>query len=65
MIIFALSALSFMTACGYGSGALSDEALLDSVERRTFDYFWDGAEPNSGWLVNASIRTGTILRRMI
>ena len=48
MIISALSALSFMTACGYGSGALSDEALLDSVERRTFDYFWDGAEPNSG-----------------
>ncbi len=28
--------------------ALSDEALLDSVERRTFNYFWDGAEPTSG-----------------
>lgn len=27
---------------------LSDEALLDSVERRTFEYFWTGAEPNSG-----------------
>ncbi len=25
-----------------------DEALLDSVERRTFRYFWDGAEPISG-----------------
>ena len=22
--------------------------MLDSVERRTFDYFWSGAEPNSG-----------------
>ena len=27
---------------------LSDSALLDTVERRTFAYFWDGAEPNSG-----------------
>lgn len=27
---------------------LSDEALLDSVQRRTFNYFWDGAEPTSG-----------------
>ena len=30
------------------SGALSDDALLDTVQRRTFNYFWDGAEPNSG-----------------
>src|SRR3954469_4971540 len=27
---------------------LSDSALLDSIERRTFDFFWSGAEPNSG-----------------
>jgi hypothetical protein len=27
---------------------LSDTALLDLVERQTFEYFWDGAEPNSG-----------------
>src|SRR6476469_3470726 len=27
---------------------LSDSALLDSIEHRTFQYFWDGAEPNSG-----------------
>ncbi len=27
---------------------LSDEALLDSVQYATFQYFWDGAEPNSG-----------------
>ncbi len=27
---------------------LSDEALLDLVEERTFRYFWDGAESNSG-----------------
>ena len=30
------------------SGTLSDDALLDTVQRRTFNYFWDGAEPNSG-----------------
>jgi hypothetical protein len=28
--------------------AISDEALMDSVQRRTFLYFWDGAEPVSG-----------------
>ena len=27
---------------------MSDDALLDTVQRRTFNYFWDGAEPNSG-----------------
>ena len=25
------------------SGTLSDDALLDTVQRRTFNYFWDGA----------------------
>ncbi|MEP6847194.1 MAG: glucoamylase family protein, partial [Panacibacter sp.] len=28
--------------------SLNDSALLDTVERRTFEYFWSGAEPNSG-----------------
>lgn len=28
--------------------AVTDEALLDSIQRRTFNYFWDGAEPTSG-----------------
>ena len=32
-----------------GSAAqLSDDALMDTVQRRTFNYFWEGAEPNSG-----------------
>lgn len=31
-----------------GASEISDEALLDSVQRRTFMYFWDGAEPVSG-----------------
>ena len=25
-----------------------DIALMDKVQRQTFDYFWDGAQPNSG-----------------
>ena len=28
--------------------AISDEALIDTVQRKTFQYFWDGAEPTSG-----------------
>ena len=27
---------------------IADSALFDTVERRTFAYFWTGAEPNSG-----------------
>src|SRR5690606_31749351 len=27
---------------------LSEEQLLDSVQYRTFQYFWEGEEPNSG-----------------
>jgi hypothetical protein len=27
---------------------ISDSALLDIVEKQTFQYFWDGAEPTSG-----------------
>lgn len=33
---------------GGATAGLSDEALLDSVQRRTFRYFWEGAEPVSG-----------------
>lgn len=29
-------------------GRISDEALMDTLQRRTFNYFWEGAEPNSG-----------------
>ncbi len=30
------------------SGQWTDAALLDSVQKQTFNYFWEGAEPNSG-----------------
>ena len=57
------SILVFLIAavfCSCGSGTvktknnvaaaipLSDEQLLDSIQYRTFQYFWDGAEPTSG-----------------
>ena len=28
--------------------ALSDEALLEQLQRQTFRFFWDGAHPASG-----------------
>lgn len=28
--------------------SISDDSLLTLVQKRTFDYFWEGAEPNSG-----------------
>jgi hypothetical protein len=31
-----------------GTKTISDDSLLTLVEYRTFQYFWDGAEPNSG-----------------
>ena len=27
---------------------LTDDQLLDTIQKQTVDYFWDGAEPNSG-----------------
>ena len=30
------------------SSELTDDALMDTVQHRTFLYFWEGAEPNSG-----------------
>lgn len=30
------------------SDSLKDDALLDKVQRQTFNYFWEGAEPTSG-----------------
>ena len=27
---------------------LSENQLLDTIQKQTFNYFWEGAEPNSG-----------------
>lgn len=53
--------LGLFTACDFGTSSntstsddsashysLSNEALLDTIQRATFNYFWYGAEPNSG-----------------
>ncbi|MCD7978093.1 MAG: beta-glucosidase, partial [Tannerellaceae bacterium] len=59
MYYLIIGVLILFTGCKQGSiviqdetpdigSVITDEALLDSVQRRTFLYFWDGAEPNSG-----------------
>ncbi len=42
--------LAASVSCGgpRQTATLSDEVLMDTVERRTFNYFWEGAEPTSG-----------------
>lgn len=53
--------IAFVLACGIGCNAkinnvpvyknpepISDEELLTLVQKQTFNYFWEGAEPNSG-----------------
>jgi hypothetical protein len=50
--------LTVFYSCGSGNlkdkketattAQLTDEQLLDSIQYRTFQYFWDGAEPTSG-----------------
>ncbi len=35
-------------SAGTESKVLSEDSLLTLVQERTFQYFWDGAEPNSG-----------------
>ena len=44
--------LSFITSIDSSRKfpAITDEALLDSVQRRTFKYFWDLAHPTSGMI---------------
>jgi hypothetical protein len=41
------------------SVVLTDDQLLDTVQYQTFQYFWDGAEPNSG-LARERIHTDNI-----
>jgi hypothetical protein len=43
--------VAFLGGCKTGnrsSSTLTDEQLLDLVQKQTFNYFWDGAEPTSG-----------------
>ena len=52
-LLFVLFALFLFVACKpkekpSPATSLTDDALMDTVQRRTFNYFWEGAEPNSG-----------------
>ncbi|MBD3749979.1 MAG: beta-glucosidase [Sphingobacteriales bacterium] len=38
----------FTKAASLPKDSLSDDALIDLVQRQTFQYFWSGAEPHSG-----------------
>lgn len=57
--VFSSIAIAAFIACGFSqkkknsssnhvTEKISDSALLDLVQKQTFEYFWDGAEPNSG-----------------
>jgi hypothetical protein len=41
--------------------ALPDEALIDAVQRQTFRYFWDGAEPASGLAYDRRASAGAMV----
>lgn len=52
-VLLLLLLLPAFTQCslsktGENARDIVDEALLDTIERLTFNYFWDGAEPVSG-----------------
>lgn len=60
-VLLLFSLLTLLTACKTRSSVtptgeravvttdtLSDNALMDTVQRRTFSYFWEGGEPYSG-----------------
>ncbi len=41
-----------------GAAALSDDALLDLVQRQTFQFFWEAAHPVSGMIPDRTDRAG-------
>lgn len=57
LIVGLVAAISFIACTGNGAKQkkdektvlkLSDDSLLTLIQHQTFQYFWDGAEPNSG-----------------
>ncbi|MGB5418181.1 glucoamylase family protein [Algibacter sp.] len=40
--------ISYNTKASNNYPVSDDEALLDTIQKQTFNYFWEGAEPNSG-----------------
>jgi len=48
LLFLATSCTQTRKSSNDNTAPLTDEQLLDSVQYRFFQYFWDGAEPNSG-----------------
>ncbi|MEP0213027.1 MAG: glucoamylase family protein [Cellulophaga sp.] len=53
LILVVLAVASLLTGCNNKPKKVqkqvwTDEALMDTVQKQTFSYFWDGAEPISG-----------------
>lgn len=50
LIILTICIASVLASCNpkTSSNELSEDQLLDTIQYYTFQYFWDGAEPNSG-----------------
>ncbi|PKB42723.1 hypothetical protein AX016_0894 [Cellulophaga sp. RHA19] len=53
LILVVLAVASLLTGCNNKPKKVqkqvwTDEALMDTVQKQTFNYFWDGAEPVSG-----------------
>lgn len=53
LFLVVLAVASLLTGCNNKPKKIqkqvwTDEALMDSVQKQTFNYFWDGAEPVSG-----------------
>ncbi len=48
LLLFVTSCTQTRTSSNDSNAPLTDEQLLDSVQYRFFQYFWDGAEPVSG-----------------
>jgi hypothetical protein len=45
--------------------ALPDEALLEELQKRTFQFFWDGAEPQSGLARDRDGQTGRVTDTLV
>ncbi len=56
--------LSGVTSIGVQNSKLSDEELLELVQKQTFKYFWDFAEKNTGMAYERSTSKNSKLKRV-
>lgn len=47
-LVLTIAGCSPQRQIGISNGRISDDSLMTLVQYRTFQYFWDGAEPTSG-----------------